>query len=541
MADYSELYRNHFTEQLKQSGQYAVDDLSRLEISADVVNLLSQDMVLQYHIIPVGLEGNRLVLATDTEQTFKMKNKLEGLLGRKVKLLYTSEESLKLGALKYYNIASFKRSGSQHLQNIETDMTPLKGAINTMLQDAASRRASDIHLLPQFRGYRVVFRINGHTYDMTANYEFTESQMTNVASLIKQMDTSQSADMTRTNMPNEGSFYMTHGGQDIFIRLETLPEGNGVDRLESIVLRLQPQAGRSGNISKRTLDDIGYTEADLNDIKQVLYRNPTGLCIISGPTGSGETTSLHAAIHYVLDTRQEPLNVIEIAEPIEIYEDEFTQIQIHKADNEGNNLSGKKILEAVLRSDPDIILFNEIRNATDATVATQASNTGHLVFSTVHAGDCIGTILRLLDLDISRTTLLLETKIIMAQRLVATLCPHCRQKHILTKEERKLLTPDEIARCEDKLFEKADSLTAANCQYCNNGLSGRTAVVEYVILNTEIRDILLRNNNFKTIKEVLLHNGFRSMWEKGLDMAMDGRISLSDLIQAVGREEVSKK
>ena len=201
MADYSELYRNHFTEQLKQSGQYAVDDLFRLEIPADVVNLLSQDIVLQYHIIPVGLEGNRLVLATDTEQTFKMKNKLEGLLGRKVKLLYTSEESLKLGALKYYNIASFKRSGSQHLQNIETDMTPLKGAINTMLQDAARRRASDIHLLPQFRGYRVVFRINGHAYDMTTNHEFTESQMTNVASLIKQMDTSQSADMTRTNMP----------------------------------------------------------------------------------------------------------------------------------------------------------------------------------------------------------------------------------------------------------------------------------------------------------------------------------------------------
>ena len=118
MADYSELYRNHFTEQLKQSGQYAVDDLSRLEIPDDVVKILSQDMVIQYHIIPVGLEGNRLVLVTDTEQTFKMKNKLEGLLGRKVKLLYTSEESLKLGALKYYSIASFKRSGSQHLQNI---------------------------------------------------------------------------------------------------------------------------------------------------------------------------------------------------------------------------------------------------------------------------------------------------------------------------------------------------------------------------------------------------------------------------------------
>lgn len=536
-ADYSEIYRNHFAEQLKQSGQFSEEDLSQMDIPAEILGIMNDELLIRYHALPIRMEGSRVVCCTDTEQTFKNKSSLEEALGKKVKLIYTSEDNLKLGALKFYGISSFQQSSGQYLQNIETDMTPLKGAINTMLQDAARRKASDIHLLPQFTGYRVVFRINGHAYDMTSNYTFSDSQMTNVASLIKQMDTSQSADMTKTNMPNEGSFYMTHGGQDIFVRLETLPEGNGVDRLETIILRLQPQAGRSNTARKRKLEDIGYTDEDLNDIKQVLYRNPTGLCIISGPTGSGKTTSLHAAIHYVLEARQEPLNVIEIAEPIEIYEDEFTQIQIHKAENEGNNLSGEKILEAVLRSDPDIILFNEIRNATDATVATQASNTGHLVFSTVHAGDCIGTILRLLDLDISRTTLLLETKVIMAQRLVATLCPHCRQPHVLTPDEKKLLTGSEILRCEGRVFEKADTVTAASCQYCNNGLSGRTAVVEYVILNTEIRDALLRNNDFRTINQVLLKNGFRSMWSKGMDMAIEGKIAISDLITTVGREE----
>ena len=168
-------------------------------------------------------------------------------------------------------------------------------------------------------------------------------------------------------------------------------------------------------------------------IKQVLYRNSTGLFLNSGPTGSGKTTSLHAEIHYVLDNINEPLNVIEIAEPIEIYEDNFTQVQTRRTTNEATNLPADKILEASLRCDPDIILFNEIRNANDAKVAVQASNTGHMVFSTVHAADVSRTILRLLDFDVSKITLLSELKLIISQRLVARLCPYCKKPHVLTE------------------------------------------------------------------------------------------------------------
>lgn len=531
--DNSDKYLNYFTEQMKQVGQESQHDLTSIEIPSNVLQLVNVDIIMRYHVIPIEWQRNKLLLATDDIETFKQRNVLENQLSQKIKLELVSEDSLKMAALRFYGINNINTT-TNHSKDIEEDITPLKAAILAMLQDAAKKKASDIHMLPRQNGYRVVFRINGHTYDMSSNHSFSVSQTSNVANLIKQLDTSGSADIMKNNMPNEGSFYMSHGGQDIFIRLETLPVGNGNDGLETIILRLLPQAGKSTEKQLR-LENMGYTKDDLSEIKSTLYRNPTGLFIISGPTGSGKTTSLHADIHFILDTRKEPLNVIEIAEPIEIYEDDFSQIQTRKASNEANNLPAEKILEAGLRSDPDIILFNEIRNAKDAAVAVQASNTGHQVFSTVHASNCASTILRLLDFDISKVTLLSETKMIRSQRLVATLCPHCKKKHTLTEQERRVLSTSEFIACQNPqnpLYEKG-----CGCNECVNGYAGRTAVVEFVALNTEIRDTLLHQNSFSSIQTILKKNGFRSMWEKGFELVKAGTISLEDLINTVGREE----
>ena len=531
--DNSDKYLNYFTEQMKQVGQENQHDLTSIEIPSNILQLVNVDIIMRYHVIPIKWQGNKLLLATDDIETFKQRNVLENQLNQKIKLELVSEDSLKMAALRFYGINNIN-TATNHSKDIEEDITPLKAAILAMLQDAAKKKASDIHMLPRQNGYRVVFRINGHTYDMSSTHSFSVSQTSNVANLIKQLDTSGSADIMKNNMPNEGSFYMSHGGQDIFIRLETLPVGNGNDGLETIILRLLPQAGKNSEKQLR-LENMGYTKEDLSEIKSTLYRNPTGLFIISGPTGSGKTTSLHADIHFILDTRKEPLNVIEIAEPIEIYEDDFSQIQTRKASNEANNLPAEKILEAGLRSDPDIILFNEIRNAKDATVAVQASNTGHQVFSTVHASNCASTILRLLDFDISKVTLLSETKMIRSQRLVATLCPCCKKKHTLTEQERKVLSTSEFIACQNPqnpLYEKG-----GGCNECVNGYAGRTAVVEFVALNTEIRDTLLHQNSFSSIQKILKKNGFRSMWEKGFELVKAGTISLEDLINTVGREE----
>lgn len=534
MADSGDLIRNYFLDQMKEAGLFCHDDMSMLDIGQDVLLMVNQEQAARYHIMPLRIENERLILATDTDQTFKEQTQLERELKQKVKLLLADEENLRLALLKYYQISNYRQlSQSQQKHEIDSDMTPLKGAINEMLQDAAKQNASDIHMLPNELGFQVNFRVNGHMIDVSREHVFNETQIQNVTNLIKMLDESGNSDIMQKNMPNEGSFYLRRGNQNIFIRLETLPVG--MDGQEKINLRLLPQAGRGAR--KKTLDDIGYTPNDLQVIKSVLYRNSTGLFLNSGPTGAGKTTSLHGQIHYVLDNVGEALNVIEIAEPIEIYEPAFTQVQVRKASNEALSLTAEKILVASLRSDPDIILYNEIRNATDATVAMQASNTGHMVFSTVHAADCIRTISRLLDFDISKTTLLSELKLIISQRLVATLCPHCSKPHTLTDKERYLLTDEEEKQVAGKLRERGSISDIQNCPaHCNHGYSGRTAVAEYVIFNMEIRDALLHQRSFAEIRNVLQKNNFHSMWEKGLALAAQGKVELEELIRVIGKE-----
>lgn len=531
----AESIQNYFLDQMKKAGLYYNGELSDIEESQELLDSVNADLVVRYHILPISIERDKLVLVTDSDQTFKQRMQIEHDLNRKVKLMLADEDNLRLALSKFYSITGYHQVGrASAQQDIEmADMTPIKGAINDMLQDAAKQGASDIHMLPTLGGFQVCFRIAGHMVDVSTEHPFDVNQIESVTNLIKLMDDSHNVDIMRTNMPNEGSFYLHRGTQDIFVRMETLPVGTVGQ--EKINLRLLPQASRNRS-AKKTLDSIGYTQEDLAGIKAALFKNSSGMFLNSGPTGSGKTTALHAEIHYVLDSIKEPLNVIEIAEPIEIYEDDFTQVQVRKAANEDQNLTAEKILIASLRSDPDIVLYNEIRNATDATVAMQASNTGHRVFSTVHAADCVRTISRLLDFDISKTTLLSELKLIISQRLVATLCPHCSRPHKLTEEERRILTPEEIDYVEGHLMERGTPQDIKACGHCRQGYSGRTAVAEFVVLDTELRDRLLNQRSFGEIYDVLKTKGYRTMWEKGLDMAVKGQIELGELIHVVGKE-----
>lgn len=534
MASINDYSENYFENQLSDAGSTIEDDLESKDIPKAILNLVPVELATQYHILPLELsESNKLVVATDNEQAYKQRTYIEEAIGRKIELRQVEETNIRMALFKFYDIQNYSML-SKHSE-VDEDMTPLKGKLNALLQDAAEQNASDIHLLPTPHGIRVDFRINGHMHDMTNKYLFTREQVGNVIILIKRMDTSGSSDIMKTNMPNEGSFNIIRGGQEIFVRLETLPVGNGTEGLEKINLRLLPQAAR-GNHSRKTLDDIGYISEDLQGIKSALFRNATGLFLNSGPTGAGKSTSLHAEIHYVLDSLGEHLNVIEIAEPIEIYEEEFTQVQTRKSSSDSTNLTAEKILEASLRSDPDIILYNEIRNSIDATVAMQASNTGHRVFSTVHAADVTRTISRLLDFDISRTTLLSELKLIISQRLVATLCPHCSRPHILSSRERSVLTAAEIEKIQGKARERGPYSEVEACPHCNHGYSGRTAIAEYITFNTDIRDALMSQNTFAGIQAILKRNGFRTMWEKGMDMVENGYIELDELIRVVGKD-----
>ncbi len=517
---------------------YYRDNLCDQTVSPDVLNLVSKDVVRKHHLLPLVKDGGTLIIVTDNDQVFKNLGYFEHLIGMPLKPLMVETDNLRLAMDKLYKVSYYQQRGIMDDADIsyEVDLTPLRRKVNDLLQNAANDDASDIHILPHSYGVYVYFRINGHLIDVSDVYHFERSEALNLINVIKQRDTSKQADPSRIAMPDSGSWYIQRGNTKIAIRMATIPVGSDINGMQKVNLRLLPQTSK-----RNTLDEIGYQPDDLKTIKNVLFRSATGLFLNSGPVGSGKTTSLYAQIYYLLDTIGSKQNVITIDNPIEIREEMFTQVQVHRSKNDDTNLTEERILNVGLRSDPDMFLYNEIRDANDAAVAIKASTTGHRVFSTVHASDCIKTIQRLLDLNVSKVSLLSEIKMIISQRLVGVLCPDCRVPHTITPEEREVLSDEEYALLTAPgvtIYEQAPFVPGAHrsCPRCNYGLLGRTAIAEYVVFDNDIRDTLLLNHTFKDIEDILQKHNFVSMWKKGFDLVLSGHISLSELISVVGKE-----
>ncbi len=524
---------------MKKVGSFFEDNLCDYIIPPGVSDKVPQSLISKYHLFPLKMEGDKLVLVTDSERAFKENITIEKSVGCPIRLMVADKDNLKMGIMKHFRISSYQQTIIGAQANYEdlsdADATPLKMKVEQMLQDAAEEKASDIHLLPFDSGIYVSFRVNGHMRDYTERYSFTASQAGRVVNLVKQKDTSGQANVNLTNNTDGGSFHLRHGLEDIFIRFATVPIGATENELQKVNIRLLPQGSQ-----RVTLDQIGYVDNDLKAIKSTLYKYPTGLFLNSGPTGAGKTTSLYAQMYYVYNLAAEPLNVMTIDNPIEIREPKFTQMQVHYADAESANFTEKKILKVALRSDPDMFLYNEIRDEEDARVALEASTTGHRVFSTVHAGNCVKTILRLLGLDVSRILLLSEIRMIISQRLVGMLCPHCSKPHILTDEEKSIMTSEEINLLTGPnahLKEKGSPEDWEACGQCDHGILKRTAIAEYIVFDNLIRDSLLKEHGFQTVSKTLKDHGFISMWDKGLEAVTKGEVSLDEVIRIIGKEE----
>lgn len=522
-------------EPLKKIGLYFEEDLSCQTIPKDVLNIVSKEMAAKYHLLPIFINEKTLVAVTDTEQNFKSHPLIQKQVGMPLKILIASAENVKLGLFKFYQIENYRQANALMDSTSEEAMTPLKGKLNAMLQNAASDKTSDIHILPWSGGIYVWFRINGHLVDVTAEYDFKVDEAHNIVNILKSMCNGQ-ADTMKTTMPDGGSFLFSRGTVPIFVRLATVPVGDTTG-LQKVNLRLLPQGSK-----KIEIDEVGYQREDLTSIKKALFKSATGLFLNSGPTGSGKTTSLYAQLRYLKAMAGEPLNIMTIDDPIEIREETFTQVQVHESAADSTNLTKSLIMKVGLRSDPDIFLYNEIRNKEDAMVAIEASTTGHRTFSTVHASNCIKTISRLLDLNISKVSLLSELRLIISQRLVGLLCPDCSEIYALSEEEKSILSPSELTVLKTpgvELRKRGSVAAQKECKnpQCNHGYIGRAAVAEYVIFNNEIRDVLLHQQGFREIEEVLKKHDFKSMWDKGFAMVLSGQVELNEVIHVIGKEE----
>lgn len=523
-------------ERMKKSGFFFGDDLVNSKLQEDIIRMVPAEIAAEFQVIPIFKDQCDLVLATSTEQTFKENSRLSKILSCNVRLLLADEDNVKMALYEYYKVDVQRQNAyrGRTLSAVEADTTPLKRKIDMILQDAIKRKASDIHLRPTEQGMCIEFRINGHLIDFTTEYGIERHEIENTVNIIKGKDESGNANISKENMPNSGSFTVLHGNTLVYVRLSTVPLAKiGQERFQKVNLRLLPQKNKT-----EKLDDLGYSAKDLVAIRTALLRSATGMSIISGETGSGKTTSLYAQIEEVLDMRQESLNVITIENPVEIHDSRFCQVQVRQAATEEQSLTAPKILDVTLRQDPDIILYGEIRNRLDAEVAVNAAETGHKVFSTVHSKNCITTISRLLDLGVSRVSLLNAINIIISQKLVGLLCPYCSQPHQLTEREKLILSAEEIQiLSKAKLRQPGSESEVKRCTHCDYGYMGRTVISEYILFDMTLRDAFLKSDlRFAEIAIILEKKKFVPMWSKAFEMVKDGKTDLMEVLKKIGKD-----
>lgn len=532
-------------ESLKQKmidkGKYIDASLVKLNIPANIVALVDKNIAQKYKILPFNYdEEHQTLYIVCNEDALLEQDEIEDIFSTKlnatIKLVLTDNYNLK-EALKYYYKVDLNTQSMAHevQENIE-DNAPILNKVKNIIADAIEFGASDIHFLPyKFNNrysIKILYRINGKNVNHSADYDFTENEIPRISMAIKRLDTSASSDMLRKNMPNKGSFLTKDKlGNDVDVRISTMPMVSG---MEKVVLRLQQFLSK-----QKTLYDIGYLSKDIDIIKNQLKICPTGLFIITGPTGSGKTTTLHAQIGEVVKNADYEKIVVTIEDPVEIYNPNYCQVQIHETEDNATNFNSQKALQVILRQDPEIILYNEIRNKTDAETVIQAGATGHQVFTTLHANDCITAISRLLDLGVSKVSLLNQVNLISSQRLIGILCPHCQREYKLSESDKILLSEEEYNRLSTIDLKQVGTVEQRNnCPHCNHtGYINRIAIVEYVLFNDDLKDILYHTSSMKEIKEALKKNKFISMWEKGLDYVVAGKTSLIELYNQIGNKD----
>lgn len=373
--------------------------------------------------------------------------------------------------------------------NIKLDNLPNKQKIEKLIDHAFKLKASDIHIEPFKETVRVRFRIDGSLYLVS---EFSTFMSKEVVSVVKVMA---SLDIAEKRIPQDGKIAFKLEENEIDIRVSVIPTVHG----EKIVLRLLSKLDSNLNIGK-----IGLTEKEEKLVKNLISK-PQGMILVTGPTGSGKTTTIYSILNELNSVNK---NITTIEDPIEYEVEGVNQTQVnHKID-----LDFAKVLRSVLRQDPDIIVIGEIRDTETARIALKASLTGHLVLSTLHTNDAASAVVRLKDMGVEPYLISAALNLVIAQRLLRKLCPDCKK-----------LSPD------------GRSYQNIGCEKCNDlGFKGRTGVFEILELNNEIKHEIDKNCNLNTIKELAVKNGMQTLFDSSNELIEKGLTTLIERNSKIG-------
>ncbi len=509
-------------------------NLSNYVIDKKIVNLIPEDIARKYQIFPLVKIKNTLTVAMlDPLDTFVLEH-LKYSTGCDIKPLVSTKDEIMEAIDKYYGAGAQeeekadKRKGLTELKQLakrlqgvtyssahkvddaEVSKASIIDLVNRIIMDGVRFKASDIHLEPDERGLRIRFRIDGILEEVM---HLSPEWRAPVISRIKVMA---DLDIAEKRIPHDGRASIVIDDREIDLRVSTFPCVHG----EKAVLRILDKT----NIVF-TLDELGF-EDDVLETFRSLIRQPNGILLLTGPTGSGKTSTLYAALKEIADIEK---NIVTIEDPVEYQLPLVNQAQI----NVKAGFTFASGLRAILRQDPDVIMVGEVRDLETAETAIRAALTGHLVFSTLHTNDAPGAVTRLIDMGVEPFLVASSVLGTMAQRLVRRICPHCREPEQISEDVlERLGAPREKIRL--WRFEKG-----GGCPECKDtGYRGRTCITELMVMSEPLRSLVVNKAPSSKLKLKARELGMRTLREDGLEKAGRGVTTLAEVLRVTQRDEV---
>ncbi len=486
--------------------------------SPAAMSVVPLDVCEKYQMLPVAIRGNILVLAMRNPMDVEAIDLARNMSKMRIETVLANEDRLNQIILKAEGKTapanSIESLVSQALEEstprsstakfetqlTELDTAPVVGMVNQVLTDAIRTGVSDIHIEPRHNRVEIRYRIDGQ---MNKVRELPLELMPMIAARLKIMS---ELDIVESRIPQDGHIGVKLDGRTIDLRISVIPNFHG----PRIVLRILDRA-----MSLKKLDDLGFSAHNL-ELFRSLVDKPYGLFLVTGPTGSGKTTTLYAALGEMMTGKN---TILTCEDPVEYDIDGVGQSQV----NEKVGLTFAKQLKAILRQDPDVILVGEIRDSETAETAMRASMTGHMVLSTLHCNNAPGAIPRLLDMKIDPFLLSTSLVGVMSQRLVRVLCPECRTRRNVSDHDRRL-----IEAYTDK-DAPATEWTSVGCSACSgNGFKGRRAVHEIMPVTAAVSDVIAKHGTVDELAAVALPYGYRTLQRTVLDLVANGTTSLTE-------------
>ena len=505
----------NFTKALAGNLRVQYVDLDNIEINTEAVQLVPETLARKHTVIAINVQGKRLTVATNDPVNFIVLEDIKVSTGMDTVPVLATTSSINKQIGKCYSMQNVDSvlegvtamagdlggSIEEQESNDRVESAPIVKLATTIVENSFRADATDIHIEPFDKYTRIRIRVNGDLVELMNVTSAVHSALTTRFKLISGMN------IAEKRIPQDGRFTQVVDGCTLDVRVSSLPMVNG----EKIVIRILS----TGQIALRKITDLGMSDYNYTLFESML-RVPHGVILVTGPTGSGKTTTLYAALGEIAKPN---VNVVTVEDPVEKAIDGINQCQV----NQKAGMTFAAALRSILRQDPDVVMIGEMRDTETADIGIRAAITGHLVLSTLHTNDAASTVVRLVDMGVAPYMVATSLIGVIAQRLVKVLCPTCKKPRMSTQEENELMgIPNSI-----QIFEPG------GCNECNNtGYRGRTAIHEIIHCTSKVSTIIAANGGKEDIEKAAKEQGTKLLRDNASELVQAGQTSIDELVRA---------